>query len=288
MSDYNATKLLKCICCGTNGEATKFASASKYRCPDCKAINALPDEKILENILAEVNSKKSEVKQVAEDPNVPEGKKASKCIDCGKDIYIGKFASHKTALCDECKGANGETVEREYGASLKIDLSKIDLDMLPRLDDMYVSPLIIGNPKLRSVDCPACGKTMKIVKIMDSSPTRGLVIMYQCHDKNCLLIVSVSEQSQTLLSPVPQQTLFNYRGEEITGFTDSITDNKQKNLIEYMVQLLKDHGIEIPGNIDYTPIVKKTYPIGFNTNLDEINDSINGNKEVAIDVKEES
>jgi hypothetical protein len=284
---YEGKKILKCICCGTPGEATKFASASKYKCVDCKAMNALPNEKILEEILAEVSSKKNVVKQVEDDPNVPDGKKLSKCIDCGKDCYIGKFASHKTALCDDCKGSNGETVEREYGTRLKIDLSKLDMDVLPRLDDMYVSPLIIGNPRLRSVECPACGKIMKIVKIMDSSPMRGLVIMYQCHDKNCLLIMSVSEQAQSFISPVPQQVLFNYRGEEVGGFVESISDGKSKNLIEYLTQLLKDNNIEIPGNVDYVPIIKKQY-IGFNTNLDEINESINGNKEVAVDVKEEN
>lgn len=277
MSDM---KEYRCICCGNTTLATKFASALKVKCNDCKAMNALPNEKILEEIQDEINAKKKAKEHHADD-NAPEGKKKSTCTVCGAECFIGKFASHKTAICDKCRGEGHGNNRRKSSTNdddngfipFKIDLSKIDTDGLPRLDDAYISPLVIANPKLRSVTCPSCGEEMKIVKIMDSSPLRGLVIMYQCPNKECMMLMTISEQCATPLSPVPQHVLYNYRGEEIAGFTDGLEDGKTKNTIEYLMKLLTDNGIEIPGNIDYKPIIDKTYksPHGLNTDLDEVN-----------------
>lgn len=273
-------KAYKCICCGKETMATKFASALKVKCEDCKAMNALPNEAILEEIKGEIDAKKRS-KEISADNDAPEGKKKSVCTICGQDCYIGKFSSHKTAICDKCKGEghgnnrrrSNDDDDREF-IPFKIDLSKIDTDGLPRLDDAYISPLIIANPRLRSMKCPSCGHEMKIVKIMDSSPLNGLVIMYQCPDRECMMIMTISEQCKSLLSPVPQHVLYNYRGEEIHGFTDGLQDGKAKNTIEYLMKLLTDNGIEIPGNIDYKPILDKTYknPHGLNQDLDEVNE----------------
>ena len=246
---YDQKKEFKCVSCGCMTMATKFASASKVQCDKCKADKRLPDPEILKEI-EESKKKKVSADKAEVDPNVPADKKKSKCIKCGTEVLIGKFASHNKTMCDDCKGVSKDD-DGEY-REIKIDLSKVDREQLPDMAYGFVSPVVINNRRLRNVDCPACGhEDMKIIKILDANPVRGLVIMYQCH--TCLTALTLSEQSITKLKPSPEHVIFNYRAEQIIDMLEDITDVRARNTIDYLMELLKSNDIPVDGEIPHTP-----------------------------------
>jgi len=274
---YDDKKVFKCVCCGKDVLLTKFASALTAKCPECKEAKLPPNPQIVSEIKTERDSKKKSRTVAGNDPSVPDGKKSAKCVQCGKDIFIGKFASAKTCLCDECKGIPEDDADYENRPS--IDLSKINRADLPNIDELYVMPQLISNRRLRHVDCPACGhEDMKIIKIIDASPALGLVIVYQC--KKCKTAITLSEQSVHMLCPAPMHKLFNYRAEEIKDFSDTLTDVRAKNAIDYMMKLCKDNNIDIKG-IDVPEylgdIMEKEVPNGINDNWKS---EVEGNKKV--------
>ena len=239
------TKICKCICCGREIEVTKFASPLKTKCDDCKKAKLEPNEDILNEIKADNQSGKKN--------NTSGSTKVSKCIRCGKEVIVSKFASHQNTICDDCRGT--DNIETD----IRIDLSKVDYDVSSP-NNIYITPSIIPNKKLRDVTCPACGTGMNIIKINDCSPQWGMIITYQCKDDDCMLIMNVSEQSRTRMKPSPISKVFNYRGEEIRGIITPIADTRIKNIIDYLLSLLEEHnipvdGIEVP-DVDGSEVVE--------------------------------
>lgn len=240
-SGYDGKKVFRCISCGRDVLTTKFASALKVQCDDCKRDKLPPNQDILDSIKSDRVAKTN---TVVHDDSIPDNKKKAKCVQCGVDILIGKFASAKTCLCDECKGVGSspDDIENE----LKIDLSKLDRSTLPDIDQMYVMPSLISNRRLRQVPCPACGhEHMKIIKIVDASPLLGLVLVYQCY--KCNTGVTISEQNIQRMKPAPMHRVFNYRGEEIHDMISTVQDTRMRNALEYMMRLCTDNGIDISG-----------------------------------------
>ena len=190
---YNDKKEYTCICCGDKVLLTKFASALKAKCDSCKKSNASPNPDILAQIQSGNKSRTKPTKTVDNDPNIPDDMKKSVCIQCGTETLVTKFASHAKTLCDECKGS-GQSRATSSSSSIKIDMSKMNYSKLPKIDEMYVIPSVIANHNLRDVKCPACHNKhpMKIVKIVDSDPQRGLVITYQCGDTSCMTVMTLS------------------------------------------------------------------------------------------------
>lgn len=256
------TKICKCVCCGVDVEVTKFASAQKVKCESCKTSGAEANSEILQSAKAEQNAKK-EARHV---DGVVGDKKKSTCTKCGAETWIGKFASHKTALCDDCK--EQQPIQSTGGSGTKratVNMDRVDESLLPSLDELYIIPVAIANPKLRHVCCPACGTpNMNITKILDSSPQRGLVIEYQCQNDDCLVVMSLSEQALTRINPRPGVT-FNYRGEQINEMMSKLGDTKYKNLMVHMYNTLKENNIDIGHNVEeYVNLyeIKKAIPTG--------------------------
>lgn len=270
------TKSRKCVCCGEMTVVTKFMSDAVVKCEPCKTSKQPVDEAILAEIKGAKSSKAKEVSDNS--PITSDGKKSAVCVQCGEDMLIGKFASAKTCVCDDCKGIvdgkdqyadddEGGSGNTKKSSKPKIDLSRIDRSMLPTLDEAYVMPQLINNRKLRQVTCPACGhEFMKIIKIIDSSPNRGLVIVYQCH--KCLVALTLSEQCIKKMIASPMHKMFNYRAEEIESMIDSVSDVRAKNAVEYMIQLCRDNGVDVSGcdMPDNILVAEKKVPIGIDPN----------------------
>lgn len=256
------TKVCRCICCGVDVTVTKFASAQKVKCEDCKASGAEPNM----DIIVAAKEEQEVKKESRQADGIIGDKKKSVCTKCGKETLIGKFASHKTALCDECKGEQPVS-SGSQNKRIPVHMDRIDESLLPKLEELYVIPVTIANPKLRHVTCPACGThNMNILKIHDSSAHRGLVIEYQCQNDDCMLLTTISEQSTCRINPKPGQ-LFNYRGEQMTSLISKLSDTRCKNIMQHMYGLLQDNGIEIGYNVEeYVNIdqIKKAVPTGLN------------------------
>lgn len=238
------TKICKCICCGTDVEVTKFASPLKTKCKSCKDSGEHENPQFITEIEVELQESASKKKSKTE--VVDGNKKLSKCIHCGKDVWITKFGSHAKTVCDDCGGSHHtpksstNTVDRAFN----IDLSKIDKSSLPSLDDLSVIPETIANKRLREVKCPACGhEYMRIIKITDGY--RGLVIHYQCD--NCYTYSVVSEQSKHRIVSTNGIEVFNYRGDQIMEMVSNMHDTQYKNVIEHLISILNDNNINIDG-----------------------------------------
>ena len=93
---YKETKVCKCTSCGVDVTVTKFASAAKVLCPDCKKSGKQPNA----SILASIPTKKIEQRSKYGGGDT----KVLPCIKCGKEVTVTKFASAAKVLCDECKG----------------------------------------------------------------------------------------------------------------------------------------------------------------------------------------
>lgn len=232
-----------CTSCEKPVMATKFASQKKIQCEECKAKKLPVNQDIVNKILSSSDKAVTKPKESV----VIGDKKPAKCTVCDADIMIGKFASPKTAVCENCGGSKSTSKIKLDTSDIKIDISKINRATLPNIDDMYVAPMMISNQKLRNVDCPACGSKMNIVRLVDSSPDRGLIISYQCKNDKCMFIMTGSEQTKFKLSPVKSHEVFNYRGELIKDLTSSIVDTRIKNSFEYMYKLLVDNKVQIDG-----------------------------------------
>lgn len=262
-----STKMVRCISCGKDIEVTKFASPLKTKCDTCKDMKLEANQDIINEIMQQ-----NKPKQKSADSDAPDGKKISQCIVCGEETLIGKFASHKKTLCDNCKGTN---LDDDIISDIDIDLSKISRRMSSEIS-MAITPSIIKNKNLRSIECPACHtKDMEIIKIVDSSPHWGLVIQYQCKNDGCLALVSVSEQTRVRMKPSSSSKMFNYRGEQITSVLSATQDSRIRNSIEYLMALLNEHNIPIDGTKipDMPENIEKTVEYGFiNTKEDNNND----------------
>lgn len=267
---HDDQKLFMCTSCRKDVMATKFASQKTIQCDECKADKKPIDPEIVAEALAKLPQKNTKSKSDV----IVGDKKPATCTSCGKDMMIGKFASLKSAVCNEC---GGHTTKKKISSDeIKIDISKVNMAELPNIEEMYVMPSVIANSSLRNVECPSCGHKMNIIRIMDTSADRGLIISYQCQDEKCLLLMTVSEQSRFKVSPKKSHEIFNYRGELITDLTSGLEDVRIKNSMEMMYNLLVDNnipldGVYIPEYITTGDYEKKN-PIGMRK--DELGDII--------------
>lgn len=271
----------KCVCCGEEVLATKFASALKIKCERCKKEGCIPDKDIVQEIeLARQDKKKSKNEKNKTDDIVEGNKKLSKCIKCGAEVWITKFGSHAKTLCENCKDTPSRAKRSTPSISeddIEVDVTRINRELLTNYNEYYIVPTVIANRNLRKVTCPACKEhTMKIVKLVDGY--RGLVMVYQCPE--CRTTMTLSEQTKRLLVPVPESTIFNYRGEEIEELLSKRNDTIYNNIITQLLGIIKDNninidGIEIPSYItkhDIDDAIDKNIPIGFSDDANIIAD----------------
>lgn len=238
---YKETKVCRCICCGKDVTVTKFASAAKVMCDECKANGAIPNP---EFVATAAKSKRSESRSVYGGDT-----KICKCTKCGKDVVVTKFASAAKVMCDECKGipsGDGEAVVAHAGEvnmNPVIRLDKIDRTIIPDIREYTVTPALFKNPALRHVKCPACGHDdMKILKVMDWS-VFGLIIHYQC--PKCKLLMSVSEQTKHMVHYRNNGEQFDYSGESITAGMSGVEGSRMSMAVMKLIQLCKDNNITI-------------------------------------------
>ena len=253
---YKETKICKCIACGKEVEVTKFASAAKVMCPDCKESGAQPDG----DIIASIQPKKIEI-HAKYNGNT----KILPCIKCGKDVEVTKFASAAKVICDECKGESGGYAQHdEIVLNPIIHMDKLDRNIIPELEEYHTTSALINNSALRNIKCPACGhEYMKILRVMDWS-TFGLVAHYQC--PKCKLLVSVSEQTKILLKSFGEGMVYDYSGKEIEAAGISSIDSSRMSMtIQKLMGILKEHNIEIEGD-DLPPYLydeNRPVPVGY-------------------------
>jgi hypothetical protein len=254
---YDDKKEFTCVCCGKKVMLTKFASAKTAKCDDCKRNNVQPNADILASIGTVPKSKSG---------GAPTGDtKVCQCVKCGADVTVTKFASAAKVLCDECKVPGPRLNTDGNIQPIRIDLTKLNKDTLPALDEYYILPTIINNPRLREVKCQACGhEFMRILKILDGSD-RGMIISYQCPE--CFTLTTISEQCDHIMSPQKPGHFFNYRGEEIESTIPAVLDTRIKNIMEKLYTAIADAGIYIEGITSpmFTRPYQKLIPYGFNT-----------------------
>lgn len=262
---YDDKKEFICVCCGATVLLTKFASAKAAKCETCKKEGRQPNPEVLSKIQTGKDNKGHRPVTTSGDTKV------CQCTQCGVDVTVTKFAAPSKVVCEGCKGISGAISDGDNNTikPLKIDLGKLDRTTLPALDEYYVIPSIINNKRLREVKCPACGKEfMKIIKIVDSSPDRGLIIQYQC--AGCYTLVSISEQCRYLCEPKKAGHMYNYRGDEITNCLPALKDTQMRNTIEYLLNMTKIldlhiEGVEWPEYVrEYEIPSEKDIPTGFN------------------------
>lgn len=245
---YDDKKEFTCVCCGKTVLLTKFASAKTAKCPECKSAG-----KQINPDLVPTSASKSTKSAISGNT------KTLPCVKCGTMVEVSKFMSAVKVLCNDCKGSNNTTPTQ-----LKIDVSKINKDTMPTIEDYNILPSNIANKKLRSVTCPACGEPhMRILNILDYS-SFGLVIHYQCN--NCKLLVSVSEQCNFRCPTHKMGTMYDYSGHAIEDLMDSIEGARIHSTIARLYGLLKEHNIPVEG-IELPPYryeEDKPVPIGFN------------------------
>lgn len=242
---YDDKKEFTCVACGKKIMLTKFASAKTAKCPECKSAG----RQINPDLVPTVTSKnKSEI--TGDTKTLP-------CVKCGTMVEVSKFMSAAKVLCDNCKG-DGVIPSR-----LKVDISKINRDTMPSVEDYNVLPSNIANKKLRDVTCPACGEQhMRILNIMDYS-SFGLVIHYQC--SKCKLLVSVSEQCKFKCSTQKVGHLYDYSGHDIEDMIDGLTSTRLHGVLDILYTAVKEHNIPLEG-IELPPYLyaeDKPVPVGF-------------------------
>jgi DNA-directed RNA polymerase subunit RPC12/RpoP len=218
------TKVVPCRKCGRSVTVTKFASAAKVECEQCKGRG--------------------------KSGGIPDGPtKVCKCVVCGKDVVVTKFATPTNVRCPECKtGAGGRPVKHRVTEEDESDITPLDIDLsasdIFHDDDLLIHPAMIKNERLREVKCPTCDRVMKIIRIMDSSQW-GDVVMYQCPGD--MTTVLVSEQAKHMMPAMKKSQAFDYRGDTIKGHVTSMGSTRDKNIISYLLQLCEDNGVEIKG-----------------------------------------
>lgn len=242
---YDDKKEFTCVCCGKKVMLTKFASAKTAKCPECKSAG-----KQINPDLVPTSTKKPKTEVTGDTKTLP-------CTKCGTMVEVSKFMSAAKVLCDDCKGDG-------YAPSkLKIDVSKINRNTMPAIEDYNVLPSNIANKKLRNVTCPACGEsTMRILQIMDYSAF-GLIIHYQCN--KCKLLMSVSEQCKFKCATHKIGHMYDYSGHDIEDMLDAITHTRVYGTLDKLYNIIKEHNIEMEG-IELPPYryeEEKPVPVGF-------------------------
>lgn len=253
-SKYKETKVCQCICCGKDVTVTKFASAAKVVCDECKASGAQPDTTILGDVVAK-NKKEPRAKHEG-------GTKICQCINCGVDVEVTKFASAAKVLCADCRDDGSPSYEGSVNRNVRIDMGKLDRSVIPPLEEYIAQPLMT-NKALRDVECMSCGhKPMRILKVLDWS-IFGLIVHYQCPE--CGLLVSVSEQTKHQIKVYEPGALYDYSGLAIENTLSGVESSRITNIARTLYEKVKEHNIEITG-IELPPYLwenKRPVPIGF-------------------------
>lgn len=242
---YDDKKEFTCVCCGKKVMLTKFASAKTAKCPECKSAGKQANPDLIPT------------KQVKAKAEISGNTKTLPCTKCGTMVEVSKFMSAAKVLCDDCKG------DGIMPSKLKIDVSKINRDTMPTIEDYNVLPSNIANKKLRDVVCPACGEPhMRILNILDYS-SFGLIIHYQCN--KCKLLVSVSEQCKFKCRTQKMGHLYDYSGHDIEDLIDAITSTRLHGTLDKLYSIIKEHNIQLEG-IEFPPYLyeeDKPVPTGF-------------------------
>jgi predicted RNA-binding Zn-ribbon protein involved in translation (DUF1610 family) len=236
-SGYEGKKMCPCIVCGTQVEVTKFATPDKVKCPACKGKSS---NKSVNTI---------HVVKSSEDNDIPDDKKMCPCIKCHTPVLVTKFATPDKVLCTKC---------RDQHIHIK-DIFKMDglsaanysFETLGAMRNAFIIPEIISETKLREVACPKCGKVMSILKILDSS-LWGVVVTYQC--PGCNLLMTLSTQTKIRLRPLREHEMITYNGQEIEAMMTSTTGTQVHNALQYMMDLCRVNGVEIPSMADLPPM----------------------------------
>lgn len=261
---YDDKKEFTCVCCGKKIMLTKFASAKTAKCPECKSAGRQANPEF-----APVQTPKATKSQISGDT------KTLPCTRCGTMVEVSKFMSAAKVLCDDCKGDGAGMVPR-----LKIDVSRINRDTMPAIEDYNVLPSNIANKKLRDVVCPACGEPhMRIINIMDYS-IFGLIIEYQCN--KCKLLVNVSEQCKFKCKTRKMGYMYDYSGHAIEDMMDGIVSTRLHGTLDKLYGIIKEHNISLEG-IEFPPYLfeqDKPVPVGFvipkgDMDIKAIEDTIN-------------
>lgn len=242
---YDDKKEFTCVCCGKKVLLTKFASAKTAKCQECKSTGK------------QINPELIPTQAVKTKSEIYGNTKILPCTKCGTMVEVSKFMSAAKVLCEHCKND-------EYRPSkINVDISKIDRDTMPTIEDYNVLPSNIANKRLRDVVCPACGEHhMRIINIMDYSAF-GLVIEYQCN--KCKLLVNVSEQCKFRCKTRKIGRLYDYSGHEIEDMVDGIESTRLYGTINRLYDIIKEHDIKLEG-IELPPYLyaeDKPVPIGF-------------------------
>lgn len=242
---YDDKKEFICVCCGKTVLLTKFASAKTAKCPECKSTGKKANPDLIPNQQAKVRAE------------VSGNTKTLPCVKCGTMVEVSKFMSAAKVLCDNCKGDDSAPTK------IKIDISKINKNTMPTIEDYNILPSNITNPKLRNVSCPACGEPhMRIINIMDYS-SFGLIIEYQCN--KCKLLVNVSEQSKFRCKTRKIGHMYDYSGHAIEDMMDGIQSTRLHGTLDKLYSIIKEHNIQIEG-IEIPPYLyeeDKPVPVGF-------------------------
>ena len=243
---YDDLRKFVCVCCGKSVMLTKFASAKTAKCPDCKSAGKQVNPGLVPS---------QEPKQKSE---ISGNTKTLPCIECGTMVEVSKFMSASKVLCDNCKGSGSSAPLK-----LRVDVSKVNMDTMPTIEDYNVLPSNIANPKLRQVSCPACGEhNMRILNIMDYS-SFGLVIHYQC--SKCKLLVSISEQCRSRCKTHKIGAMYDYSGHEIEDLLGSIISTRVHGTLDKLYSIIKEHNIQVDG-IELPPYLyaeDRPVPVGF-------------------------
>lgn len=242
---YDDKKEFTCVCCGKKVMLTKFASAKTAKCPECKSAGKQADPNLVP------------VKQAKVKAEISGNTKTLPCTKCGTMVEVSKFMSAAKVLCENCKDDGAVPFK------IKIDVSKVNRDTMPTIEDYNVLPSNIANRKLREVTCPACGHPhMRIINILDYS-TFGLVIEYQCN--SCKLLMNVSEQCKFRCRTRKMGTLYDYSGHAIEDMLDGIVSTRLHGTLDKLYSTIKEHNIPLEG-IEFPPYLleqDKPVPVGF-------------------------
>ena len=242
---YDDKKEFTCVCCGKKVMLTKFASAKTAKCPECKSAGKQANPDL-------IPTKQSKAKA-----EISGNTKTLPCVKCGTMTEVSKFMSAAKVLCNDCKG------DGTMPSQLKIDVSKINRNTMPAIEDYNVLSSNITNRKLRDVTCPACGEPhMRILNIMDYS-SFGLIIEYQCN--SCKLLLGVSEQCKTRCRTHKLGHMYDYSGHAIEDLMDSIVSTRLHGTLDKLYSVIKEHNIPLEG-IELPPYLyeqDKPVPVGF-------------------------
>lgn len=242
---YDDKKEFTCVCCGKKVMLTKFASAKTAKCPECKSAGK------------QINPDLVPTKQAKVKAEISGNTKTLPCVKCGTMVEVSKFMSAAKVLCDDCKG------DGIMPSKLKIDVSKVNRDTMPAIEDYNVLPSNIANKRLRDITCPACGEPhMRILNILDYS-SFGLIIDYQCN--KCKLLLGVSEQCKFKCRTHKMGSMYDYSGHEIEDMMDAIKSTRLHGTIDKLYSVIKEHNIQLEG-IEFPPYLfeqDKPVPVGF-------------------------